>query len=123
MQLSTLHAAKGLEFGHVFLVGCEESILPNFGDQADRELTDERLEEERRLMYVGITRAQRTLAMTYASKRKQFGELIDCTPSRFLDELPDDDVTWVGGEGASSTPEDKEKNKNAISDLRALLNS
>lgn len=59
-------------------------------------------------MYVGITRAQKTLALAFASKRKQFGEPIDCTPSRFLDELPTDDIKWIGKD-ADSTPADKEK--------------
>lgn len=118
VQMMTLHASKGLEFPHVFIMGLEEELLPHRNSIESGDI-----EEERRLMYVGITRAQRTLSMTYASKRKQFGELIDCTPSRFLDELPDDDIAWVGGDGQKSAPEDKEKNKNAISDLRALLNS
>lgn len=118
VQMMTLHASKGLEFPHVFIMGLEEELLPHRNSIESGDI-----EEERRLMYVGITRAQRTLAMTFASKRKQFGELIDCTPSRFLDELPDDDITWVGGEGANKAPADKEAHKNTISDLRALLNS
>ena len=54
------------------------------------------IEEERRLMYVGITRAKRTLALTYAAKRRQYGEVVNTTHSRFLDELPEDDVEWEG---------------------------
>ncbi|HIG36207.1 MAG TPA: DNA helicase Rep [Oceanospirillaceae bacterium] len=91
VQMMTLHSAKGLEFSHVFLMGMEEELLPH------RNAVDEgNVEEERRLAYVGITRAKRTLAITLARKRKQYGELIECTPSRFLDELPEDDLEWQG---------------------------
>jgi len=91
VQMMTLHSAKGLEFPHVFLMGMEEELLPH------RNAVDEgNVEEERRLAYVGITRAKRTLAITLARKRKQYGELIECTSSRFLDELPEDDLEWQG---------------------------
>ena len=118
VQLMTLHASKGLEFPHVFVMGLEEELLPHRNSIESGDI-----EEERRLMYVGITRAQKTLALTFASKRKQFGEFIDCTPSRFLDELPQEDIKWVGGSQEESTPQDKQRNANTISDLRALLNS
>ena len=116
VQLMTLHASKGLEFPIVFMLGLEEEILPHRNSIESGDI-----EEERRLMYVGITRAQKSLTLTYASKRKQFGELIDCTPSRFLDELPEEDVTWIGVE--SEKPANTEDNINTISNLRALLNS
>ena len=91
VQMMTLHSAKGLEFPHVFLMGMEEELLPH------RNAVEEgNVEEERRLAYVGITRAKRTLAITLVRKRKQYGELIECTPSRFLDELPEDDLEWQG---------------------------
>jgi ATP-dependent DNA helicase Rep len=86
VQMMTLHASKGLEFPYVFIMGMEEEILPHRSSiEADT------IEEERRLAYVGITRARQTLAFTFAAKRKQYGEIIDCAPSRFLDELPPDD--------------------------------
>ena len=91
VQMMTLHAAKGLEFPHVFMVGMEEDILPHRSS-----IEEDNIEEERRLAYVGITRAQRTLTMTLASKRKQFGEIIDTSPSRFIDEIPEDDIQRVG---------------------------
>ncbi|MCS6786984.1 MAG: UvrD-helicase domain-containing protein [Thiobacillaceae bacterium] len=82
VRLMTLHAAKGLEFPHVFIVGLEEGLLPH------RECLDEgRLEEERRLMYVGITRAQRSLTLTWCARRKKGGEWVAAEPSRFLAEL------------------------------------
>ena len=87
----TLHASKGLEFPHVFMVGMEEDLLPH-----RNSIDDNNIEEERRLTYVGITRAQRTLTMTLAGKRKQFGEHSATTPSRFLDELPKEDVEYEG---------------------------
>jgi DNA helicase-2/ATP-dependent DNA helicase PcrA len=94
VQLMTMHSAKGLEFPLVFMVGMEEGLFPS-----QRSLEEEgKLEEERRLCYVGITRAKQTLAMTYCGKRKQYGEMIDCSPSRFLDEMPFDDLVWEGEE-------------------------
>ncbi len=91
VQLMTLHAAKGLEFPHVFIIGIEEDILPH-----RNSIDDGNIEEERRLAYVGITRAQRSLTLTLAAKRKQYGETINTTPSRFLDELPKDDIEKQG---------------------------
>jgi ATP-dependent DNA helicase Rep len=85
VQLMTLHAAKGLEFPHVYLIGFEENILPH-----RNSIEADTVEEERRLAYVGITRARETLTISYARKRRQFGENMTCEPSRFLDELPTD---------------------------------
>lgn len=93
VHLLTLHASKGLEFPHVFIMGMEEELLPH-----RNSIEEDNIEEERRLMYVGITRAQRTLALSYAASRKQYGEKIETIPSRFIDELPDDDLQFEGGE-------------------------
>ena len=91
VQLMTLHASKGLEYPHVFMVGMEEDLLPSrFAIEEDN------IEEERRLTYVGITRAKRTLTMTLAGKRKQFGEVWETSPSRFLEELPEEDIELEG---------------------------
>ena len=112
VQLLTLHASKGLEFPHVFIMGLEEEILPH---RSSIESGD--VEEERRLMYVGITRARETLAMTYSAQRKQYGEKMETIPSRFLDELPEEDVIW---EGVGDL--DKEANqKKGKATLKALL--
>lgn len=88
VHLSTLHAAKGLEFPHVFLVGVEEGLLPHLPqDDMPVELLSQRIQEERRLMYVGITRAQRTLQISWCKKRRQARELVDREPSRFIKEM------------------------------------
>lgn len=82
VQLMTLHAAKGLEFPYVFLTGVEEDILPHHNS-----ILDGKVDEERRLCYVGITRARQGLSISYAKYRKKAGQLVATTPSRFLDEL------------------------------------
>ncbi|WP_372966453.1 DNA helicase Rep [Marinobacter sp.] len=112
VQLLTLHASKGLEFPHVFIMGLEEEILPHRSS-----IEEGNIEEERRLMYVGITRARETLSLTYAASRKQYGEKLETIPSRFLDELPEEDVKWEGlGE------QDKEANqKKGKATLSALI--
>ena len=112
VRLSTLHAAKGLEFGHVFLVGIEENILPH------REAVDEgRLEEERRLMYVGVTRAKKSLTLSYCSRRKRARESVACDPSRFIDELGDD----VRMPDKPSTAETKARGSDRRAALKAML--
>ena len=91
VQLMTLHASKGLEFPHVYLVGMEEDLLPH-----RNSIETDNIEEERRLAYVGITRAQRTMTLTLAGKRKQYGDINETTPSRFIDELPQEDIVFEG---------------------------
>jgi ATP-dependent DNA helicase Rep len=111
----TLHASKGLEFPHVFLVGMEENSLPHH-----TSIEEDNIEEERRLAYVGVTRAQQTLTMTYASKRKRFGELIHCEPSRFLNELPQEDISWQGKSGATEEVK-KERGTAHLANIKAML--
>ncbi len=113
VQLATLHAAKGLEFRHVFLVGVEEGILPH------RESVDAgNIEEERRLMYVGITRAQMSLCVSFCEKRKQGKEVLAREPSRFIAEMGDD--LKHSGKG-KETPEDREAGRAKLARFRELL--
>lgn len=115
VQMMTLHASKGLEFPHVFLVGLEEELLPH-----RNSIDSGNIEEERRLMYVGITRAQRTLTLTLAGTRKQFGEKQETTPSRFLDEMPAEDVEKEGFGNATAEQVEK-KGKETISNIMRLF--
>jgi ATP-dependent DNA helicase Rep len=115
VRLMTLHAAKGLEFPTVFLVGCEEELLPHRANQAGPGL-----EEERRLAYVGITRARQRLVMTYARRRKRYGEILECSPSRFLEELPAETLEWEG-RVELSPEETRARGQSAIAGLRSLL--
>jgi ATP-dependent DNA helicase Rep len=115
VKLSTLHAAKGLEFGHVFLVGVEEGILPH------RESVDtDRIEEERRLMYVGITRAQKSLNISWCKKRKRAGETVNCEASRFIEELPSADIRHFGNSNTDPAAS-KELGKERMAQIRAML--
>ncbi len=115
VQLMTLHASKGLEFPHVFMIGLEEDLLPH-----RNSIDTDNIEEERRLTYVGITRAQRTLTMTLAATRKQFGEKQETTPSRFLDEIPEEDVEREGF-GQASAEQVEKKGKETLSNIMRLF--
>lgn len=122
VKLSTLHAAKGLEFGHVFLIGVEEGILPH-RESIDLGLIDPtKIEEERRLMYVGITRAQKSLNISWCKKRKRAGELQICEPSRFIAELPTADIRHFGNPFNKDPEVSKDFGKSKMASIRAMLN-
>lgn len=116
VQLMTLHASKGLEFPYVFMVGMEEGLLPH-----QSSIDEDNIEEERRLAYVGITRAQERLFFTIARERRQMGELIEPEPSRFLYELPHDDVEWEWQKKQDSDEERKQKAQKGIANLKNLF--
>ncbi|ASP38075.1 DNA helicase Rep [Bacterioplanes sanyensis] len=115
VQLLTLHASKGLEYPHVYIIGMEEELMPH-----RNSIEANTIEEERRLMYVGITRAKRTLSLTYAAKRRQYGETASTTHSRFLDELPQKDVEWEG-KTETSAEEQKQRGQETLNSLKGML--
>lgn len=116
LQLMTLHASKGLEFPYVYLVGMEEEILPH-----RVSIDEDQIEEERRLAYVGITRAQKGLCLTLAKQRRRAGEVQACIPSRFLEELPQDSLEWYGKSGERNEEQSKAVAKSHLEGLKNLL--
>lgn len=115
VQLMTLHASKGLEFPYVWIMGLEEEILPH-----RNSIEANTIEEERRLMYVGITRAKQNLTLTLTAKRKQYGEVSETTPSRFLEELPNDDIEREGF-GETSQEQKQARGESALASLKNLM--
>ncbi len=117
VRLSTLHAAKGLEFPHVFLVGLEEGILPH------REAIDAGdVDEERRLMYVGVTRAQRSLHLSWCRRRKRAGAHTTCLPSRFIGELAQEDLRHADAPlPADEAAKEKVAGSERLASLKAML--
>lgn len=116
VQLMTLHASKGLEFPHVFLIGMEEGILPH-----QTSIDEDNIEEERRLAYVGITRAQQTLTFSLCKERRQYGEILKPEVSRFLQELPQDDLQWERDKPPLTAEQKQQKTVAKVADLRAML--
>ena len=116
VQLSTLHAAKGLEYPHVFLIGCEEGILPH-----NESIDQGTVEEERRLMYVGITRAQRSLTLMHCLKRRRGGEWLFCEPSRFIAEIDSEDLRCVGQKSDKPAVVSRSEGQARLANLRAML--
>ena len=115
VKMSTLHASKGLEYPVVYLVGCEEGLFPH----AD-SVEEGNIEEERRLMYVGITRAKQTLTLTHCTKRKRQGTWQFPEPSRFIAEMPQEDLRIIGRKGGAPLVS-KEEGRSRLAGLSAML--
>ncbi|MDQ6860054.1 MAG: UvrD-helicase domain-containing protein [Verrucomicrobiota bacterium] len=116
VTLITMHAAKGLEFRHVYLVGLEEGVLPH-----DRSKTEGTVDEERRLFYVGITRARRTLTLTYCRDRMKYGSAAACYPSSFINELAPEFIERVNLKKLLSQPVAVDTGKSRFAQMRAAL--
>jgi ATP-dependent DNA helicase Rep len=116
LNLMTLHAAKGLEFNQVYLIGMEEELLPH-----KNSLAENKVEEERRLAYVGLTRAVQHLIITYNSSRNQHGQRVEREPSRFLDEIPDELLARESFKSIGTSPAAKMQLSSRFADLKALL--
>lgn len=118
VNLMTLHAAKGLEFPYVYMMGLEEDLLPH-----RNSIAADTIEEERRLMYVGITRARQGLTLTLAEQRKNGGQMKQMNPSRFLDELPATDIEWLGRKKPAGVVQldPKLQAEQALANLKALI--
>ncbi|MFC5742515.1 UvrD-helicase domain-containing protein [Dyella tabacisoli] len=116
VRMMTLHSAKGLEFRFVFIVGCEDGTLPHEG-----ALDEGRIDEERRLMYVGITRAKEMLTLSWSAKTKRYGEVHSNQPSRFLHELPQVDLHWQGKDPEADKEVVRETAESHMAKIAAML--
>lgn len=117
VQMMTLHASKGLEFPNVFILGMEEGILPH-----RTSIDEDNIEEERRLAYVGVTRAQTKLTLVIAQKRKQGGGMVEQEPSRFIAEMPPEELNFIN-QGEYIEPKSNEHGlTRALEDLMSDFN-
>ncbi len=116
VRLMSLHAAKGLEFRYVFIVGMEDGTLPH-----EASLEEGRLDEERRLLYVGITRAKEQLWLSHSREAQRWGTKLRLTPSRFLDELPAAELQRDGADPVADAERKKERADAGFAAIRAML--
>ncbi|MGH8190647.1 MAG: UvrD-helicase domain-containing protein [Rhodanobacteraceae bacterium] len=116
VRLMTLHAAKGLEFRAVHIVGCEDGTLPH-----DGAIDEGRIEEERRLLYVGITRAKELLHLSYSLQGRRYGQTFRQKPSRFLDELPAGDLHRDGADPEGDAQTRREVGAAQLAKIAAML--
>ncbi|GHH57888.1 DNA helicase Rep [[Pseudomonas] boreopolis] len=116
VRMMTLHASKGLEFRYVFIVGCEDGVLPH-----EVSLDEGNLQEERRLLYVGITRAKEQLWMSYSRVTRKFGEQIRLKPSRFFDEIPAEEIQRDGADPVADAERKQERAKAGLAAIQALF--
>ena len=116
VTLITLHGAKGLEFPVVFIAGMEEGFMPYFrpGEASD-------LEEERRLCYVGVTRAKQRLFLSHARKRRRFGRLVEREPSRFLDQIPSELLEALDPNAPENAGEHEDKFVDFFANIKSIL--
>src|SRR5690606_38244891 len=116
VRLMSLHAAKGLEFGYVFIIGCEDGTLPH-----DAAMEEGSLEEERRLMYVGITRAKQRRWLSYSRETRRVSEKVRRNPTRFLDDAPATELQRDGADPVADAERKKERASAGFAAIKALL--
>ncbi|KXU94572.1 ATP-dependent DNA helicase Rep [Stenotrophomonas sp. DDT-1] len=116
VRMMTLHASKGLEFPYVFIVGCEDGVLPH-----QVSLDEGNLQEERRLLYVGITRAKIQLWMSYSKLTRKFGEHVRLKPSRFFEEIPAEEIQRDGADPVADAARKKERATAGLAAIEALF--
>src|SRR3546814_12748621 len=112
----SLHGAKGLEFRYVFIVGVEDGTLPH-----EASLDEGRLDEERRLLYVRITRAKEQLWLSHSREAQRWGSKLRLAPSRFLDELPADELPRDGADPVPAAARQKGRAGGGLATIRAML--
>ncbi|MEZ0472845.1 UvrD-helicase domain-containing protein [Luteimonas salinilitoris] len=118
VRLMSLHAAKGLEFRYVFIVGVDDDTLPH-----EASVDEGRIDEERRLLYVGITRAKERLWLSHAREAQKWGSRLRLTPSRFLDELPADELQRDGADPVADAEHKRERADAGFAAIKALLDA